>query len=349
MDCLVTVLISAFNSEKFISDSLESICKQTYTNLEILVYNDASTDKTGEIIRSFTELDDRVVLLDRVSNCGLTKNLFEGMTRAKGKYIARMDADDIAMPERIATQVSYMESHPEIDILGTSYYPFDGNSLGAEVKQPESHDEIRCELLLQFTLIHPTVMLRRESFERFGLNYDVSFRYSQDYDLWEKACRTLKAHNLNIPLLKLRSDHPGKITTHLKAPQKECSDRVRKRQLALLQVDLTTDEERVFHEFGSHALAADAKTMELLDSALNKILLANRVTMQYEQTVLEKRAAELFRWNCIAMYPHNPKAFMYYFSSEMQKKDNPSAKVKLILLKYRMMSQKWILRNKGME
>lgn len=332
MEELVTILMSVYNNESFVGAALESMCNQTYKNLEILVFNDASTDNSAQIIEKYQQSDSRIKFENNQQNCGLTKNLQKGMLLAKGKYIARMDADDIAMPDRIKTQVDFMEKHPDIDILGTSYIPFQDQEEGSEVKQPEGHEAIRCELLLQFTLIHPTVMLRRKSFLEKGLNYDASFRYSQDFDLWERSCRVLHAENLNIPLLRLRSDHAGKISTRKKKPQKECSDRVRRRQLEKLGCDLSNEEIEVFHDFGSHALMYDIDTIRTLDNALIKIIEANDVSRQYDPIILRQRAAELFRWNCIAMNDDCHQACRYYLKSKMRKFDTMPLKIYAIII-----------------
>lgn len=336
MNPLVTVLMSVYNGQKYIGEALDSILQQTYKNIEIIVFNDASSDGSAAIIEGFAEKDARIVFVNNLDNCGLTKNLQRGVIMATGKYIARMDADDIAMPERISTQVDYLESHPEIDILGTSYIPFVDNEYGTEVKQITGHEDICCELLLQFTLVHPTVMMRRERLIENNLNYDPEFRYSQDFDLWERASRKLTLENLNIPLLKLRGDHPGKISTRLKKPQKECSDRVRRRQLEKLCVNLSENEEAVFHAFGSHALEMTFAEMQTLDEVLMKIVKANRVASIYNQEKLEKRAAELFRWNCLACYEVDRAAAVYYYKSHMRILDKIPLKIWIYMAAKRM-------------
>ena len=118
---LVTIFMAVYNVENFIKDSLESILNQTYKNFEFLIVNDASTDHSSEILQLYEKKDKRIRVIHNKHNMGIpyTRNI--GLKEANGKYIAIMDADDIALPFRIEKQVLFMENNPEIDVLGTDY------------------------------------------------------------------------------------------------------------------------------------------------------------------------------------------------------------------------------------
>ena len=118
--------MSAFNAEKFIKTSIESIIGQTYENFEFLIINDGSSDKTLEIIEKFKKLDKRIILIDRKKR-GLIASLNEGISLCKGQYIARMDADDIAIPERLNVQLNYLINNPSIDLVASNIIFFSNN------------------------------------------------------------------------------------------------------------------------------------------------------------------------------------------------------------------------------
>jgi len=200
----VTVLMSAYNSASFILEAVESILKQNWTDFEFLIIDDGSNDNSVDIIRHYQ--DERINLILNESNIGLTASLNRGLSIAKGKYIARMDADDIAEPNRLSSQVNFLEQHPEIGILGSQCFLFDGTS-------PESHSiyyvpnndlEIRWNSLLNNPFAHPTVMLRREILIRYGLTYDETFKTAQDYEFWTRLLNYTQGANLEFATLKYR-------------------------------------------------------------------------------------------------------------------------------------------------
>ena len=124
----ISVVMSAFNAEKFIETSIESIIGQTYEDFEFLIINDGSSDKTLEIIEKFKKLDERIILIDRKKR-GLIASLNEGISLSKGQYIARMDADDIAIPERLNVQLNYLIKNPSIDLVASNIIFFSKNKV----------------------------------------------------------------------------------------------------------------------------------------------------------------------------------------------------------------------------
>ena len=197
-DILVSVIVPAFNCEHSVGDAVASIVNQDYRNLEIIIINDGSTDRTGEIIHAIS--DPRIVFLDNPQNLGLIETLNKGLRRATGKYIARMDADDLAFPSRISEQVAYMESHPSIGLLGTNMIQF-GEST-AKVRFRSDPSLLKGLLLFQNEFAHPTVMMRREVMVQHNLWYESDFLHVEDYALWVQFSRVSLVTNLQKYLLK---------------------------------------------------------------------------------------------------------------------------------------------------
>lgn len=196
---LITVLMPVYNCELYIKEAVESILSQTYSDFEVLIIDDASTDKTVSIIKSYP--DSRIQLIEKPVNSGYTNSLNQGLKLAKGKYIARMDGDDISLPERFAKQVAFLEKNPEVVLCGTSY------EIMGDLKQtiiPEKHDDIKLALLKINCLAHPSVMIRKSTLMDFSITYDVSKEPAEDYALWVKLVSIGKSHNLQEILLKYR-------------------------------------------------------------------------------------------------------------------------------------------------
>lgn len=192
--------MSVYNGEKYLKESIESILNQTYTDFEFIIINDASTDNTATILKQYN--DKRIIIIENPENIGLTKSLNKGIQIAKGKYIARMDADDISLPERLEKEVRFMEEHPEIEILGTDYYEIDTNRkrLISKVNIPETDEQIRKVLFKYNPFIHSSLMIRRDILNVIGY-YDERFKASQDYDLILRILAKYKGHNLKEELI----------------------------------------------------------------------------------------------------------------------------------------------------
>lgn len=198
--------MATHNSEKFISECISSILGQTFENFELIVVVDAPTDSTRDLVEAFK--DARVKVIINKENLGLTKSLNIALRAAKGNYIARIDSDDVAKPERLEAQINYMIKNPKTDVLGTSIEKIDsrGKSLGV-FKYPLTHSEIVNSILRFNPFAHPTVMFRNSG----SLFYDESFLRSQDYELWLRTVKTLKFENLDNALTMYRV-HDKSIT-----------------------------------------------------------------------------------------------------------------------------------------
>lgn len=211
---LVSVLMPCFNVEKYVEESLNSILNQTYRNLEIIAINDCSTDHTGEILQQMANLDPRIKIVDNEENLKLIKTLNKGVTLCSGEYIARMDADDIALPERIEKEVAFLESNRDHDIVSTLFYAFpsDNPKKKALHHNPIRHEELRAYMLFKSGICHPAVMIRKRIFTELGLKFEAEYLHVEDYALWSQAIYKTKIANINEGLLLYRV-HQLQIST----------------------------------------------------------------------------------------------------------------------------------------
>ncbi|MDI9430236.1 MAG: glycosyltransferase [Planctomycetota bacterium] len=205
MSSTVAVLMCAHNSAAFIREAIESILNQTYRDFEFIIVENGSTDGTWEVIQSYS--DPRIRAF-RTPLKQLTFNLNFGLIQTQAHYIARMDADDVAKPERLKRQVAYLDAHPEVAVLGTAFEMLNGKKDVPEVVVlPTTDAAIRKRLPFRFAICHPTVMFRREVIFEYG-GYRAG-GLCQDIDLWIRLSRdrTLQFGNLPESLLKYRV-HP---------------------------------------------------------------------------------------------------------------------------------------------
>lgn len=206
---LVTVILPVYNTEKYIAEAVQSILNQTFKDFELLVINDASTDNTLAILENFT--DARLKIITNPVNFKVVKSLNRGIEQAKGEFIARMDADDISLPQRLEKQIELLQSEQHLDVCGSWVQKFgDENEIHAPAT---THDEIKGALLFHNIIIHPTVMFRKKSFEVHGFKYDEGFINAEDYGLWEQAIDRLKFALIPEVLLKYRI-HDNNVSVH---------------------------------------------------------------------------------------------------------------------------------------
>ncbi len=176
----VSVVLTVYNSEKYIEDALKSLQAQTYPHFETIVVDDGSTDRTAEIVAGYTS--ERVRLL-RPGRLGRARALNYGVANAQGEYIAILDADDIALPTRLERQVELLDAHPEIGLVGTGHRRLRQDGSTADVPCAEDDVHLRRGLLFAMLFHHSTAMYRRECFQRVG-GYDESLSCCLDHDLY---------------------------------------------------------------------------------------------------------------------------------------------------------------------
>lgn len=207
---LVSIVLPVFNSEKYITECLESIVSQTYQNWELLIIDDGSTDNSDKIISACILNVKNPVQYIKLSHHGLPYCLNYAITKANGKYIARIDADDVMLPTRLEKQVLYLEKHASIDILGTNAYEInEKGEIFSIIIKPQDHVNIKAAFSYDCPILHPSVMMRKEIFKQY--HYNEIYPSPEDYELWVRLINIVKFDNLQEPLIKKRK-HIGQAT-----------------------------------------------------------------------------------------------------------------------------------------
>lgn len=202
VDPKITVLMPAFNAARYIGKAVQSVLNQTFTDFELLIINDGSTDETEKIIRSFG--DERIRLINQ-SNQGIAAALNMGLMNANAPLIARFDADDICMPERLYVQYGFLHTHPDHLIVGSDadYIDMDGNYVFSCRLPAHTNEEIQGLAFRVCPFIHSAVMYRKEPVMKIG-GYDTHAYAFQDHLLWTKVIKTGNAFNLSQKLVQVR-------------------------------------------------------------------------------------------------------------------------------------------------
>ena len=207
----ISVLMPCYNASEFIRESIESILSQTYSDFELIVINDGSTDDTQTIIEEYAERDKRIKIMSK-SNSGLPDSLNVGLLPAKGEWIARLDADDIAMPNRLQKQIEYIGKKCDTVLLGSGCIIIDqcGNEIN-KYKYPEDHHElVRLMERIGSPFPHSSAFFSRKLVQKIG-GYYSRFNACEDVDLWLRISNFGSIGCLSEPLIKLRK-HSGSIT-----------------------------------------------------------------------------------------------------------------------------------------
>lgn len=214
----VSVLMPAYNAEKYIAESIESILNQTFSDFEFIIINDGSHDNTAQIVKKYAAHDSRIKFVDNAHNSGVgvVRNMLLDM--AVGEFVAYQDADDISFPHRLQTMVEFLDAHPDITVVGSALKTMPGNKI---IKCP------KCPKILDFYvanhIANPSVMFRRADINKHGIRYNPSYTTAEDYDFWTRVVQYFNVFNLDDALVHYREQ-----TTSLSHnnPQMERNDKI---------------------------------------------------------------------------------------------------------------------------
>lgn len=240
----VSVVVPTYNAGRYIAEAVTSILNQDFTDFELLLVDDGSTDDTATVVQHFAT-DSRVRLLRNERNLGLIATLHRAYAECRAPLIARMDADDICDPARLGRQVAFLHDHPEVSIVGGAIRFF-GNVAPNVFQFPTDHAAIRPAMLFYCPLAHPALMFRRELVDQGLIRYDDAFRHAEDYHLWSRLLLRVTSANLPEVVLDYRL-HAQQVSSDSSDKQYAASLRVRWQMLQECGL-IPTDDEVALHE-----------------------------------------------------------------------------------------------------
>lgn len=262
----VSVIMPVYNSEKFVGEAVESILCQTFTDFEFIIINDASIDGSRKIIEAFS--DKRIVLVNNPRQLRITASLNKAIKIAKGDYIARMDADDVSLPDRLETQVKYLESHKEIGVVGSAVMVF-GRRQGIW-KYPTDPQIVKWSQLFNGSMVHPAVMIRKSFLDKFKLRYNENFPNAQDYELWSRCVKYFQLVNIGKVLLKYRL-HENQEGSKFSSSRAKLVEKIRRRELTLAGIKFNPEEFVIHNQIASNKFPNDTQFVKAAERWLIKI------------------------------------------------------------------------------
>jgi|AntRauTorckE5430_2_1112549.scaffolds.fasta_scaffold01969_4 glycosyltransferase involved in cell wall biosynthesis len=282
----ISVIMPVYNMERYLQEAIRSILIQTYTDFEFIIINDESTDDGLKIIKSFK--DKRIRLIQNEKNIGLIKTLNKGIDLAKGEYIARMDADDIALPERLQKQFNLLEIRPNYALVGSQATLIFNHRLSYNRFNMETNPQLLKLMSLFFSpFLHPTVMIRTSILKEF--QYDINFPIAEDYHLWTNLLkRQYIGTNLKESLLLYRI-HENNVSTVRQQEKLESIRKIYQLNLQTISLNYTPNELYTYLKV-SDAYSVSLTKIEFAEikNWLIKIQQHLLTTKQFEKDIIEK-------------------------------------------------------------
>jgi glycosyltransferase involved in cell wall biosynthesis len=250
---LVSVLLAVHNGARYLSAAVDSVLAQTVKDLELIVIDDASTDETPDLLTGVG--DERLIVLSNEEQAGLAASLNRGLETAAGRYVARLDDDDIAVPERLERQLARIRAEPSVAIVGSAVVDLDAEGKrGRAHRLPRGGKALRWHALFSSPFFHPTILVDRETLDRHGLKYDPAFLESEDYDLWTRLFAFAEGANLPEPLVQKRV-HAAQASLRRSDVQQSFQRQVALREIALVAPELNGEQAGLAWGLGSGRVA----------------------------------------------------------------------------------------------
>lgn len=309
----VTVLLPVYNSAPYLAEAIDSILHQSFPDFELLIMDNNSTDNSPDIIRGFS--DPRIRYVKNEQNIGLAASLNRGIKLARGEFIARMDADDVARPDRLKLQVDYMRRHSDVGLCGGQIHKIvDGTRHW--MKFPVSHEENRVTLLFHTCFPHPAVMIRRNVLIEHSLFYKENLRNVEDYELWVRLIEKTRTVNLRAFLLDYRS-HPQQLS----GENYRLISRLRQavnRSVVEKLIPNPTDEEMNLHgDIGVHHQAFNAEKLYKSEAWLLRLMKANDQTGFFDARAMRLVFGRRWAAICGQVYPLNLSVYLMFLRSPL--------------------------------
>lgn len=280
----LTVIMPVYNGEKYLKEAVDSVLNQTFTDFDLLILNDNSSDGTAQILEDYTKKDNRVVVVTKTSNEGPANLRNEGIEKATTPLIALLDADDIAMPTRFEKQIQLLESDNELALCGTWFTIF-GDKKEKIIKHAVEHDDLKVHFLHSCGLGNSTVMFKKSAIK--DLRFEHEYVPAEDYGLWSEFIANSKFYNIPESLVRYRW-HPGNISQTKEENLRIAEVAIKKRQVARLGID--SNSENAIYYVNAVCLKRKQSFEDIKQtiSASYELLQKNKELQFYNQNIFQK-------------------------------------------------------------
>lgn len=324
----ISILMAVYNQAETLAVALESLWQQTFTDFEVIVVEDGSSDESPAILARQT--DPRLRVFANEKNSGLAASLNRAVAHATGEFIARMDGDDISEPARLATQFNFLRQHPHLAGCGTWVQTFGSRE---EIWQfPTEPDVIRCELLFENVLAHGSMMLRRAALDEHSLRYEEDLTRAQDYDLWVRLARQAPLANIPRPLVCYRL-HGGQAGAADSVGQQDTAQKVRRMQLEWLGLAPRAEELALHLALSTAQFEPTPEFLAQGRAWLEGLAAANQRARLYPRRALQQSLARRWLAACRAAQGLGWVAWRAYAGSRLARPSVLAARFFLLCLR----------------
>jgi len=287
---MVSVVMPVYNAEKYLREAIQSILTQNYPNLEMIVVNDGSTDSSKNIILSFE--DPRLRYFENPENWGIVRTRNRALAEATGEYVAVLDSDDVALPNKIRSQVEFMEKNPEFELCGSYFKTIDGSGqILKNVKFPSNDGDARSMLLVHNCFCHSTIVMRSRLAKEF--KYKSGFDLVEDYELWYRISQVGKIINLPVHTTYYRV-HGNNISTNKNRQMFNKADRINGEILRDLEISYTPEEFEIHSKFQHYQFSyfADPQKIDRLEQWMIRLMDEIKKKNLYNEIVIYRVLAK---------------------------------------------------------
>ncbi len=312
----VSVFMPVHNGKRYIHEAIDSILRQTFTDFEFIIINDASSDESLKIIESFS--DDRIRLVRNEKQLGLSGVRQKGIDLANGKYIAFLDCDDIAKPQRLGTQVSFLDSHKDVYIAGSWVEIIDnaGKKTGQIWRHAGSPELIKAILLFRNCITQSSVLLRKDCLkdEHFRSDYWPA----PDYDLWVRLADKFKIANIPIVLTYYRK-HSQNMSKGIRKEIDDCTDKIMKENLKKLDIYALPEEIEIHRLLEPGRQNLSTAEIGKVEKWLLRIFYSNRKVKRYDALFFERLLKGYWFKTCLGNSYNGMQVFDRYMLSKLSR------------------------------
>ncbi len=316
---LVSVLMPAYNREKYIGEAIESVLVQTYTHWELIIVDDGSRDSTAEIVKSYQAKDSRIILYQFPENKGIPYARNQCLELAKGEYLANLDSDDIALPDRLEKQVQFMEENPEVGICGGKYVFIDeqNKKVNEPFLMPTEDKEIKANFFLYKAHVFNTTLLIRKRVIG-NVKYNIKFTYAQDLKFYSDVLHNVTFANLDKVLVLYRQ-HKGKVSVLAQKEQFSFAKQAIQSLLEKLNFSMSKTEIATHLKFVFNEPQQDLASLKDLIVWLEKLVFYHNPKEKiFDQALLRQKVAEMWLKVCLANTSKGFKVWLIYQKSRLK-------------------------------
>ena len=328
----VTVLMPVHNAGRYLREAIDSILCQTFADFEFLIVHDTSTDDTAAVISAVQDV--RIRVLNTKGRRGISAALNMGLAHARGEYVARMDADDVCLPRRLAVQVSFLDRHPELGLCGSWVKIFGDGIVPHIFRRPLESDAVQASLLFGNPFVHPSVMVRRALLERHHLRYNDEFNGAEDYELWVRSLKWFCGQNLRQVLLRYRQ-HASSVTSQGKPVMNEKMGLIIRGQLERLDAPVSQEHFDLHLQICQDGLppaGMGEQYVRHVELWLSTILMANERACVFPGAALKNLVSEMWLRSCLSATRSGGRVLSCYLRSPLRQRVPGVSLDRLIML-----------------